>query len=160
MSVANPTNVSVISYPKDNKNSMVQEYSVSIAQRQLDPKTVRSSRSLIWAPSRNHLFNSVNYTAPQLGGTGYEFTSTLGRQSPPTVALTSRSTKTTAPAITTVCKPKWNAAWPRDCSSSAPTRGRTATDKLNRAILAHRRHRQHLCHRGRSGLQPEPRKHW
>lgn len=64
----NPTNVSVISYPKDNKNSMVQEYSVS-AQRQLDKQTVLTVAYM--GTKQDHLFNSVNYTAPQLG-TGYE----------------------------------------------------------------------------------------
>lgn len=65
---ADPTNVSVISYPVDNKNSMVQEYSLS-AQRQLDRQTVLTVAYM--GTKQDHLFNSVNYTSPQLG-TGYE----------------------------------------------------------------------------------------
>lgn len=64
-----PTNVSVISYPYDNKNSMLQEASLSV-QHQLDQHTVLT---VAWMGTKqDHLFNSVNYTAPQLG-TGYEF---------------------------------------------------------------------------------------
>lgn len=64
-----PTNVSVISYPKNNKNSMLQETSISV-QQQLDKQTVLT---VAWMGTKqDHLFNSVNYTAPQLG-TGYQF---------------------------------------------------------------------------------------
>ncbi|HLJ79102.1 MAG TPA: hypothetical protein VKT75_16895, partial [Acidobacteriaceae bacterium] len=64
-----PTNVSVISYPKSNKNSMLQEYTLSV-QRQLDKQTVLT---LAWMGTKqDHLMNSVVYTAPQLG-TGYQF---------------------------------------------------------------------------------------
>lgn len=66
---AYPTNVSVISYPKNNKNSMLQETSISI-QHQIDSQTVLT---VAWMGTKqDHLFNSVNYTAPQLG-TGYQF---------------------------------------------------------------------------------------
>jgi hypothetical protein len=69
---AYPTNVSVISYPKSNKNSMLQEASISV-QQQLDKQTVLT---VAWMGTKqDHLFNSVNYTAPQLG-TGYEFFNT------------------------------------------------------------------------------------
>lgn len=64
-----PTNVSVISYPKNNKNSMLQEYSLSV-QRQLDKQTVLT---VAWMGTKqDHLFNTDVYTAPQLG-TGYQF---------------------------------------------------------------------------------------
>lgn len=66
---ADPTNVSVISYPQDNKNSMLQEYSLS-AQRQLDKQTVLTVAGM--GTKQDHLFNSVTYTAPQLG-TGFQF---------------------------------------------------------------------------------------
>jgi hypothetical protein len=66
---ADPTNVSTVSYPKDNKNSMLQEYSVSV-QRQLDKQTVVTVAGM--GTKQDHLFNSVTYTAPQLG-TGYQF---------------------------------------------------------------------------------------
>jgi hypothetical protein len=66
---ADPTNVSAIAYPKDNKNSMLQEYSVSV-QRQLDKQTVLTVAGM--GTKQDHLFNSVTYTAPQLG-TGYQF---------------------------------------------------------------------------------------
>ncbi len=66
---ADPTNVQVISYPQDNKNSMLQEYSLSM-QRQLDKQTVLT---VAWMGTKqDHLYNSVVYTAPQLG-TGYQF---------------------------------------------------------------------------------------
>lgn len=66
---ANPTNVSAIAYPQNNKNSMLQEASISI-QQQIDKQTVLS---VAWMGTKqDHLFNSVNYTAPQLG-TGYQF---------------------------------------------------------------------------------------
>ncbi|MDR3746649.1 MAG: TonB-dependent receptor [Acidobacteriota bacterium] len=64
-----PTNASVISYPQSNKNSMLQEGSISI-QQQLDAQTVLT---VAWMGTKqDHLFNSVNYTANQLG-TGYQF---------------------------------------------------------------------------------------
>jgi hypothetical protein len=66
---ADPTNVSAISYPKDNKNSMLQEYSLNV-QRQLDKQTVLTVGWM--GTTQEHLFNSVVYTAPQLG-TGYQF---------------------------------------------------------------------------------------
>ncbi|HEX4311682.1 MAG TPA: TonB-dependent receptor [Acidobacteriaceae bacterium] len=66
---ANPTNVSTVAYPKNNKNSMLQEYSLSV-QRQLDKQTVLTVAGM--ATKQDHLFNSVTYTAPQLG-TGYQF---------------------------------------------------------------------------------------
>lgn len=66
---AYPTNVAVISYPKDSRNSMLQEVSLGI-QQQLDSQTVLSVQ---WVGTKqDHLYNSVNYTAPQLG-TGYQF---------------------------------------------------------------------------------------
>jgi len=66
---ANPTNVSVISYPQNNRNSMLQEASLNV-ERQLDSKTVLT---VAWMGTKqDHLYNSVNYTAPQLG-TGYQF---------------------------------------------------------------------------------------
>jgi hypothetical protein len=66
---ADPTNVSVISYPENNKNSMLQEYSLSM-QRQLDKQTVLT---VAWMGTKqDHLFNTDVYTAPQLG-TGYQF---------------------------------------------------------------------------------------
>jgi hypothetical protein len=64
-----PTNVSAIAYPKTNKTSMLQEYSISV-QRQLDKQTVLTVAGM--GTKQDHLFNSVNYTAPQLG-TGYQF---------------------------------------------------------------------------------------
>ena len=66
---ANPTNVSVITYPKSNKNAMLQEYTVSV-QRQLDKQTVLTVAGM--GTQQEHLFNSVTYTAPQLG-TGNQF---------------------------------------------------------------------------------------
>ena len=52
-----------------NKNSMLQEYSLSV-QRQLDKQTVLT---VAWMGTKqDHLYNSVAYTAPQLG-TGYQF---------------------------------------------------------------------------------------
>jgi Carboxypeptidase regulatory-like domain len=66
---ADPTNVAVIAYPKDNKNSMLQEYSISV-QRQLDKQTVLTVAGM--GTKQDHLFNSVTYTSPQLG-TGYQF---------------------------------------------------------------------------------------
>jgi hypothetical protein len=66
---ADPTNVQVISYPENNKNSMLQEYSLSM-QRQLDKQTVLT---VAWMGTKqDHLYNSAVYTAPQLG-TGYQF---------------------------------------------------------------------------------------
>ncbi len=64
-----PTNVAAISYPKNNNNSMLQEYSISI-QRQLDKQTVLTVAGM--GTKQDHLFNSVNYTAPQLA-TGFQF---------------------------------------------------------------------------------------
>jgi hypothetical protein len=66
---ADPTNVAVIAYPKDNRNSMLQEYSISV-QRQLDKQTVLTVAGM--GTKQDHLFNSVTYTSPQLG-TGYQF---------------------------------------------------------------------------------------
>ena len=69
VNAADPTNVSVISYPKNNKNSMLQEYNLSV-QRQLDKQTVLT---VAWMGTKqDHLFNTDVYTAPQLG-TGYQF---------------------------------------------------------------------------------------
>lgn len=66
---ADPANVQVIGYPENNKNSMLQEYSLS-AQRQLDKQTVLT---VAWMGTKqDHLYNSDSYTAPQLG-TGYQF---------------------------------------------------------------------------------------
>ena len=66
---AAPTNAAVITYPVNSKNSMVQEWNLSI-QQQIAPNT---SVTISYVGNKaDHLFNSASYTQAQLG-TGIQF---------------------------------------------------------------------------------------
>lgn len=66
---AAPKNVSVISYPKNDPTSMIQQWNLQLEQ-QLGTKTVFDIAYV--GTKADHLFNSINYTEPQLG-TGVKF---------------------------------------------------------------------------------------
>ncbi|HEV2575642.1 MAG TPA: carboxypeptidase regulatory-like domain-containing protein [Acidobacteriaceae bacterium] len=79
VSLTNPQNVSLISYPVKDPTSMVQQYNMSIEQ------ALSSSTALTIAyvgTKSDHLFNSVNYSAPQLGTNVY-----FGQSSGQTITL-------------------------------------------------------------------------
>lgn len=66
---AAPTNAAVISYPKNNPNSTIQQYNLQMEQ-QLGPNTVIDIAYV--GTKADHLFNVINYTGKQLG-TGLQF---------------------------------------------------------------------------------------
>jgi hypothetical protein len=68
VSLTNPQNVTLISYPVNDPTSMVQQYNVSIEQ------ALGNATALTIAyvgTKSDHLFNSVNYSAAQLGTNVY-----------------------------------------------------------------------------------------
>jgi hypothetical protein len=68
VSLVNPTNVSLLSYPVNSPTSMIQEYNLSMEQA-FGPRT---SMTLAYVGTKSdHLFNSVNYSAAQLGTNVY-----------------------------------------------------------------------------------------
>ena len=79
VSLTNPQNVTLISYPVKDPTSMVQQYNMSIEQ------ALSNSTALTIAyvgTKSDHLFNSVNYSAPQLGTNVY-----FGQSSGQTITL-------------------------------------------------------------------------
>lgn len=71
---AAPKNAAVISYPKNNPNSTIQQYNLQVEQ-QLDANTVMD---IAWVGTKaDHLFNVINYTGKQLG-TGLQFFQSKG----------------------------------------------------------------------------------
>ena len=64
-----PTNASVISYPKNNPTSMIQQWNLQVEQ-QIDPNTVFDIAYV--GTKSDHLANAINYTNNQLG-TGIKF---------------------------------------------------------------------------------------
>jgi hypothetical protein len=68
VSLVNPSNVDLLSYPVKSPTSMIQEYNVSMEQA-LGPLT---SVTLAYVGTKSdHLLNSVNYSATQLGTNVY-----------------------------------------------------------------------------------------
>jgi hypothetical protein len=64
VSLVNPQNVALLAYPVHSPTSMIQEYNLSMEQA-LGPKT---SVTLAYVGTKSdHLLNSVNYSATQLG---------------------------------------------------------------------------------------------
>ena len=64
VSLVNPQNVSLLAYPVKSKTSMIQEYNLSLEQS----FGARTSMTLAYVGTKSdHLLNSVNYSATQLG---------------------------------------------------------------------------------------------
>jgi hypothetical protein len=75
VSLTNPQNVDLLSYPVKSKTSMIQQYNLSIEQ------ALGSSTALTIAyvgTKSDHLLNSIDYSSPQLG-TGVYFGQTSGQ---------------------------------------------------------------------------------
>ncbi len=68
VSLVNPQNVSLLSYPVNSPTSMIQEYNLNIEQA-LGPRT---SFTIAYVGTKSdHLLDSVNYSAAQLGTNKY-----------------------------------------------------------------------------------------
>ncbi len=77
--LVNPQNASLLSYPVNSPTSMIQEYNLSLEQA----FGSRTSMTLAYVGTKSdHLLNSVNYSAPQLGTNVY-----FGQSSGQTITL-------------------------------------------------------------------------
>jgi hypothetical protein len=135
VNIASPANSLLIAYPVNNPTSMIQQYNLSV-ERSIGSKT---SLTIAYVGTKSdHLFNSINYSARQLG-TGVYF----GQAQNNTITLNEADQ----------ARPQAHAGPAVHRNVHLVARG----GQLRGAVLSYRR--QHgAYHRCRAAVQPEPRR--